>query len=222
MKILYRVLSWSTTILLFFALSFLGLRLILTHAYLDTVYRLPWIPPDDYGFNTQDRLHWSKLSWDYLLNNSDISFLGNLTFPDGTPLFNERELSHMHDVKGVIQPALFVGYGICFYMLGLAVWARFGGWWRQYVLGIQRGGWVTIGLVVVLGILGATSFWQFFTIFHELFFKGNSWLFLYSDTLIRLFPLPFWESAFGFVGVLDVAAGLVLALTLRHKPSPGV
>jgi len=218
MKNLYRILSWSMTILLPFVLSFVGLRLILTHAFLEIEYHLPGFPPDDYGFTLQDRLHWSKLSWDYILNNADISFLGDLTFPDGTPLFNERELSHMHDVKGVVQPSLWVGYGICLFMLGVAAWARWGGWWQEYVRGIRRGGWVTLGLVALLGILGATSFWQFFTIFHELFFKGNTWLFLYSDTLIRLFPLPFWEFAFLFVGLLDVAAGLTLALSLRSRP----
>ncbi len=219
MKILYRILSWSVAVLLPFVLSFVGLRLLLTHAFPEIEYRLPGFPPDDYGFTLQERLKYSKLSIDYLLNNADISFLGDLTFPDGTPLFNDRELSHMHDVTGVVQAALFAGYAICFFMLGLAAWARWGGWWREYVMGIKRGGWFTVGLVVLLGILGATSFWQFFTVFHELFFKGNSWLFLYSDTLIRLFPIPFWESAFGFVGVLDVVAGLALALALRPKPS---
>jgi integral membrane protein (TIGR01906 family) len=215
MKTIYRILSWFMTFLLPFALSFVGLRLLLTHAFPEIEYRLPWFPPDEYGFTLQDRLHWSKLSIDYLLNNADISFLGDLKFPDGTPLFTDRELSHMHDVKGVVQPALWVGYVICFFMLGVAAWARWGGWWQQYVRGIWRGGWVTLGLVMVIGILAATSFWQFFTVFHEIFFKGNSWLFLYSDTLIRLFPLPFWENAFAFVGLLDVAGGLALVIVLR-------
>ncbi len=217
MKIVYRILSWFMTILLPLALSFVGLRLLLTHAFPEIEYRLPWFPPDDYGFSLQERLHWSKISIDYLLNNADISFLGDLKFPDGSPLFNERELSHMHDVKGVVQPALWVGYGICFLMLALGLWARWGGWWPEYMRGIWRGGWATIGLVILLGVLGATSFWQFFTVFHELFFKGNSWLFLYSDTLIRLFPLPFWENAFTFVGLLDVAGALALAIGLRSK-----
>jgi hypothetical protein len=30
-----------------------------------------------------------------------------------------------------------------------------------------------------------------------------------------LFPLPFWEDAFLFAGVLDVLGGLLLALALR-------
>jgi integral membrane protein (TIGR01906 family) len=217
MKLVYRILAWFVTILLPVALTFLGLRLLLTHAFPAIEYRLPGFPADEYGFTLQDRLHWSNISIDYLVNDADISFLGNLTFPDGSPLFNERELSHMHDVKNVVKPVLGSGYAVWFVMLALAVWARWGGWWKDYLAGIRRGGWATTGLVVVLGVLGATSFWQFFTVFHELFFKGNSWLFLYSDTLIRLFPIPFWESAFLFAGLLDLAAGLVLALTVRPK-----
>jgi Protein of unknown function (DUF1461). len=76
---------------------------------------------------------------------------------------------------------------------------------------------VTVGLVVVIGIFAGISFWQFFTVFHELFFSGNSWLFLYSDTLIRLFPMQFWQDAFLFAGLLDVVCGLVLGLSLPLK-----
>jgi integral membrane protein (TIGR01906 family) len=217
MKTLQKVLSWVVTILLPLALTFLGIRLLLTHAFPSIEYRLPGFPVDEYGFNLQDRLHWSQISIDYLLNNAGISFLGDLTFADGAPLFNSRELSHMHDVKNVVQPVLWIGYGVWFFILALGLWARFGGWWKNFVKGIQRGGWVTVGLVAVIGIFAGISFWQFFTIFHELFFSGNSWLFLYSDTLIRLFPMRFWQDAFLFAGLLDVGCGLAFGLSLRLK-----
>jgi len=217
MKTIYRILSWLVTLLLPVALTFLGLRLLLTHAFPEIEYRTPGFPADDYGFTLQDRLQWSRTSIDYLLNNADISFLGNLTFPDGSALFNERELSHMHDVKTVVQPVLWIGYGVWFFVLGIGIWARWGGWWPEYVRGVRRGGWLTVGLVVILGILAGISFWQFFTVFHELFFKGDSWQFLYSDTLIRLFPIRFWQDAFLFAGALDVLGGLALGLGLRPK-----
>jgi integral membrane protein (TIGR01906 family) len=152
-----------------------------------------------------------------LTNSADISFLGNRRFPGGYILFNERELGHMLDVKNVVQPVLWIGYGVWFFILGIAFWARWGGWWPEFVRAIRRGGWLTVGLVAVLGVLAAVSFWQFFTVFHELFFKGNSWLFLYSDTLIRLFPLRFWQDAFLFVGGLDLLGGLALGFGLRPK-----
>jgi integral membrane protein (TIGR01906 family) len=217
MKILPRVFSWVAAILLPVSLTFLGVRLLLTHAFPEIEYRLPGFPADPYGFTLQDRLHWSGISIEYLLNNADISFLGNLKFLDGVSLFISRELSHMHDVKNVVQPVLWVGYGFWFGMLALGLWARLGGWWSGYVRGIWRGGWLTVGLVLVLGILAATSFWQFFTVFHELFFTGNSWQFLFTDTLIRLFPMRFWQDAFLFVGILDVVAGFALGFGLRPK-----
>ena len=217
MKTFSRILAWLITIFVPFALTFLGLRLLLTPVFPQVEYRTPGFPADDYGFTLQDRLHWSTISIDYLVNNADISYLGNLTFPDGSPLFNERELSHMHDVKQVVIPVLWIGYTVWFLLLVLGLWAGFGGWWQEYLRGLRRGGWLTLALVVVLGGFAAISFWQFFTVFHELFFSGGSWLFLYSDTLIRLFPLPFWQAAFLFAGVLDVLGGLVLGLGLRPK-----
>jgi integral membrane protein (TIGR01906 family) len=217
MKLISRIFSWLIMFLIPVALTFLGLRLLLTHAFLKVEYSMPGFPADSYGFTQADRLHWSRLAVDYLVNDEGISFLGNLIFPDGSPLYNERELSHMLDVKNVIKPGLGVGYAVCAVLLGLAAWARFGGWWNQYLRGLKRGGWLMVGLVAVLGVLGSINFWQFFTIFHELFFKGNSWIFEYSDTLIRLFPLPFWEYGFLFAGIIAVGGGLALGWALKPK-----
>ena len=217
MKTLSRILGWLITIFIPFALTFVGLRLLLTPAFPQVEYRTPGFPADDYGFTLQDRLHWSTISIEYLVNSADISFLGNLTFPDGSPLFNERELSHMQDVKKVVQPVLWIGYTVWFVVVVCGLWAHFGGWWQEYLRGLRRGGWLTLGLVAAIGAFAGISFWNFFTIFHELFFSGGSWLFLYSDTLIRLFPLPFWEHAFLFAGVLDILGGLALGLGVRPK-----
>jgi integral membrane protein (TIGR01906 family) len=217
MKTLQKVLSWFVTFLLPLALTFLGVRIVLTHTFLQVEYHMPGFPPDSYGFSMQERVHWSQIAWDYLLNSSDISYLGDLRFPDGTPLYNNRELSHMQDAKNVVQPSLRLGYSVCFLLLILAVWARWGGWWSKYVRGIWRGGWLTVGLVAVIGVFAGISFWQFFTVFHGLFFTGDSWLFLYSDTLIRQFPMRFWQDVFLFVGILDGFGGLGLGLGLRPK-----
>jgi integral membrane protein (TIGR01906 family) len=217
MKTLSRILSWCVTLLIPLALIFLGVRLVLTHAFLEIEYHMPGFPQDEYGFTTQERLHWSKISWDYMLNDSGISFLGDLKFPDGTPLFNERELSHMLDVKNVVRPALWIGYSDWGLLLVLGIWARLGGWWPGFVRGARRGGWLTVALVAVIGIFAAVSFWQFFTLFHKLFFTGDSWIFLYSDTLIRLFPMRFWQDLFLFIPILVVIAGLILGLALPPR-----
>jgi integral membrane protein (TIGR01906 family) len=194
-------LSYLTILLTPIVLLGLGLRILLTPLFYNVEYRMPYFPPDPYGFTMQDRLHWASYAVNYLINNADISYLGNLTFADGKPLYNERELSHMHDVKGVTQGALKIWYVAVVLLVALGIWA----------------GWLMIGLVAVLGLFGAVAFWQLFTLFHEIFFQGNSWLFEYSDTLIRLFPLQFWQDAFLWVGIIAVGGALGLALGLKEK-----
>jgi integral membrane protein (TIGR01906 family) len=222
MKIVRSIFSWLVTLLVPLALTFLGLRLMLTHAFLQLEYRVPGFPADTYGFTQADRLHWAPYAVDYLINNAGISYLGDLTFAGGNPLFNERELSHMHDVKNVVRPSLLIGYLSWVVLLAVALSAWFGKWSFEYLRGLKRGGWLTVGLVVAIGLFAAISFDTFFTEFHALFFVGNSWQFYYSDTLIRLFPMRFWSDAFLYAGVLALAIGLALGLGLRPKAAHGV
>jgi integral membrane protein (TIGR01906 family) len=217
MKIIYRLLAWFVTVLLPLALTFLGLRLMLSHAFLELEYRTPGFPPDEYGFTFDQRMAYARLSVDYLLNDAGPEFLADLKFAGGASVFNSREVSHMTDVKNVVRPLLWIGYALWALTLGLAAWARLGGWWAEYRRGVRRGGWAAAGLVIVIGVFAAVSFWNFFTFFHSLFFSGDSWLFLYTDTLIRLFPMRFWQDAFLFAGLLDLLAGLALAFGLRRK-----
>jgi integral membrane protein (TIGR01906 family) len=218
------ILSSFIALLVPIALIGLGLRLLLTPLFLQIEYNMPYFPPDEYGLTKEDRLKWAPYALDYLVNNEGISYLGDLKFDDGTLLYNERELSHMDDVKLVTQGALRVWYASLAILLLLGLWAWFGGWWQDYRLGLMRGGWlmvglaVTVGLIVVIGIaLDPNVFWNFFAGFHSLFFEGDSWLFLYSDTLIRLFPIRFWQDAFLLAAVIALGGGVALALGLKTR-----
>ena len=220
----FTILSSIVAILIPIALIGLGLRLLLSPLFLQIEYNMPYFPPDEFGFTKEDRLKWAPLALDYLINNEDISFLGNLEFDDGSPLYNERELSHMDDVKLVTQGALRVWYVSLAILLLLGIWAWFGGWWQSYLLGLMRGGWlmiglaVTVALIVVIGIVvNPNVFWSFFAGFHSLFFEGDSWLFLMSDTLIRLFPIRFWQDGFLWAAVVALGGGIALALGLKPK-----
>ena len=216
----------SSTLFIPLALIGLGVRLLLTPLFPDIEYRLPDFPADEYGFTVQDRLHWGPYGINYLLNSADISYLGNLKFPDGSPLFNERELSHMHDVKTVTQGFLHVWYADLAGLILLGLWAWRGKWLQAYLQGLSRGGWLTLGLSVAVGMIATIGtsgsgdmFWQFFSDFHGLFFKGDTWLFAYSDTLIRLYPLKFWEDAVLYIGLITALVAVALALGLKGRPS---
>jgi len=214
-KKLTTTLSYLTTILTPLFLLGLGVRILLTPLFYNVEYRMPYFPPDQYGFTMQDRLDLAPSAIDYLLNDSDISYLSTLTFEYGKPLYNERELSHMDDVKVVTKATLRVWYMVLVFLGGLGIWAQFGEWWQAYRLGLKRGGWLMLGLVLVIGLFGVIAFRQLFTLFHALFFEGDSWLFLYSDTLIRQFPMQFWQDAFIWAGVISVGGGLILGVFLK-------
>jgi integral membrane protein (TIGR01906 family) len=213
MKVLF---GWLTALLVPFALLGLGLRLLMTPAFLQIEYRMPGFPEDAYGFTQQDRLRWAPYALNYLTNDADISYLGNLTFDDGQPLFNERELRHMLDVKQLTRVVLR------FWLLDLSLLALLGlGAWLidrlpDYRLGLSRGGWLTVGLVATVLVLVAVNFEQLFTQFHRLFFEGDTWLFYFSDTLIRLFPMRFWQDCFIFTGAFSLLSGLGLGLGLKR------
>lgn len=218
------ILSWLVTILVPLVLIGLALRVLLTPLFYRVEYNMPYFPPDEYGFSKEDRLKWTPYAVNFLLNNADISYLGDLKFDDGTPLYNERELRHMMDVKTVTQGALRLWYLSLALLAGLGIWAWFGNWWQYFLLGLKRGGWLIVGLAAAIGVVvlvgiavNPNIFDAFFVLFHSLFFEGDSWLFLFSDTLIRLFPIRFWQDAFLVAAVIALGGGLALGLGIKPK-----
>ncbi len=208
--------GWLVVILLPLFLIMTSVRLLLTPLFLEIEYRMPAFPADEYGFSMDDRLYWSRLAVDYLLKDEEIAFLANLQFPDGSPLFNQRELRHMHDVKVLVQQTITVWYVIILILLATGLWARAGRWLPAYWRALAKGGWLTVGLIAAILLSVALSFNTLFTLFHRLFFEGDTWIFAWTDTLIRLFPLRFWQDAFIFLGVLSLA-GAVLFILLGKK-----
>lgn len=228
---LYKILSWVVTLLMPVILVLTAVRFLLTPAFISIEYNLPGFPPDPYGFSREDRLSWSDIARNYLLNEEGISFLAELRFPDGqtappatcrnmddcTKLYNDRELKHMVDVKNVVQGALDIWLLGLVVLVTLGVWAVFGGWWPHYRWGLGRGGWLTIVILGGLILFVLLAFGIIFVAFHNVFFESGTWTFHYSDTLIRLFPERFWRDAFLAVGLLAGSAGLVLGLSLGTK-----
>jgi len=219
MKIWRSGLIWLTAILIPVILIFISVLFLLTPLFLTLEYRMPGFPADSYGFSLKDRLKWANLAQKYLLNDAGVEFLENLTFPNGTALYNEREISHLQDVKKVVKPVMRIGFGSWILIFGLALLSYRGKfkWDPVFIKGLRFGGWITIGLLGLIGAFAIISFWNFFTIFHGLFFKGDSWLFFYSDTLIRLFPMRFWQDAFTLVGIITFGGSLAIIIGIKTK-----
>src|SRR5574340_124092 len=216
MKILIKLFQALIVLAIPLVLILTGLRVFFTTPFVYVEYNLPGFPEDPYGFAKEERIQWAKYALNYLNNDAGIEYLGDLRFTDGTPVFNERELSHMVDVKIFFQNAMRLWLGLVIFLAaaGLIAWRARGSkyFWRA----ASVGGWLTLGLVGLLMVTIFLNFSQLFTIFHQLFFEGNTWLFYYSDTLIRLFPMRLWQDLFIAIGLLTVAGGLFFAFKGRR------
>jgi integral membrane protein (TIGR01906 family) len=123
----------------------------------------------------------------------------------------------MHDVKNVVQTLFKLWYVDLAVLALFGLWAWRAGWLYDYLWGWKRGGFLMSGLLIALAAFASISFWQFFTWFHSLFFSGDTWLFEFSDTLIRLFPLRFWEDAVMYIVGFSIILGLLLGFGLKPK-----
>ncbi len=208
MKHLIKALSILMAIIVPFLLIMTAIRVLINPFFLKFEYNQPNFPPDPYGFTTEDRLKWGILSMDYLVNDEPDNYLGTLTFDNGLPLYNERELSHMLDVRILVKNALKAWYVLLGLtaVIGLFTWKK--GCLKDYWKSIAQGGWLTLGLIVLILLSTFIDFSGLFTAFHGLFFEGDTWLFFASDTLIRLYPLKFWSDAFIFMGAFTVLGAL--------------
>lgn len=196
-----------------FLLLLLNARLLMTEAYLQWEYNRPNFPADPFGMTTEERLTYAPLGLDHMLGEGDLA---DLAFPDGRPLFNEREIRHMSDVQQVTRGLFRAGYVM---LAGFAVSAALlissRGTHDVFRIGLFRGSALTAALLVGGMILVFFGFDLLFVQFHALFFEGRSWLFPTSDTLIRLFPEQFWIDAFAFVFGGALVEALLLGVAAR-------
>ncbi len=199
-----------------FLVVMIFVRLIMSPLFLQFEYNRLGFPEDYYGFTSQDRLTYAPYAIQYLLNGDDISFLGDLRFPDGTEMYNVRELHHMRDVKTVTDYAFLFAVigGVIALIAAYALWRTNRAGLRSALLNGSR---ITIGLIAAIAIISVTSWDTFFTTFHGLFFAGGTWQFAYSDTLIRLFPEQFWFDAALIIGGATLLVAIVTMLLASRK-----
>lgn len=217
-KYLRSILGWLVTLIVPFALLFTSMRLLMTPTFVDLEYSMPGFPEDPYGMTFPERRQNAKVALEYLLNNADISFLGGQAFEDGAPMYNQRELGHMQDVKELSSVVLNIWMLLLALLVGIGAAAWHFGALASFSRWMLRGAQLAIVLIVTVLVFVALSFNAIFTGFHRIFFEGDTWLFQYSDTLIRLFPLRFWQDVFIALGVLTLlGAGLIWAVFSRAK-----
>jgi len=146
--------------------------------------------------------------------NSGEEYISLSVVKDDKPfgLFNEREIGHLKDVKGLIRLDYWVLLGTLVYVLAYAGISLF--WrndWHRLAWGAAWGGGITLGLMLILGLATLFGFDQLFLLFHLISFANDLWLLDPArDYLIMLFPRGFWFDAFLFCALATAVGAIIL------------
>ena len=165
--------------------------------------------------------------------NSDEEYISLTVVKDGEPfeLFNQREIIHLKDVKGLIWLDYWVLLGTLVYALayaGVCLFWRRRRYWRRLAWGVVGGGGITLVLMLALGLGTLFGFSQLFWQFHVISFSNEFWLLdPTKDYLKMLFPDGYFYDVvlfctLGIAGlaiILGGVAGGYLRFTKRRAKS---
>jgi len=129
-------------------------------------------------------------------------------------LFNQREVAHLRDVKGLIRLDYWVLLGTLIYTLsyaGVSLFWRRGRYWRRLAWGTVSGSGITLALMLAMGLGALLNFDQLFLQFHLISFTNELWqLDPTKDYLIMLFPQGFWYDATLFCALATAGLAIIL------------
>ena len=148
--------------------------------------------------------------------NSGEANISLTVIKDGKPfeLFNQREVIHLKDVKGLIRLDYWVLLGTLIYALayaGVSLFWRRRRYWQRLAWGMVGGGGITLALMLAMGLGILLNFDQLFLQFHLFSFANELWqLDPARDYLIMLFPGGFWYDATLFCALATVGLAIIL------------
>jgi len=158
--------------------------------------------------------------------NSEMGSAQALVEKEGEiiPIFNEKELIHLADVKKLIQldyciqiTALVVLF-VCCLVLYIGLKRN----WHILAKGFLWGSVFTLGVMIFLALWALFGFEQLFILFHRASFTNEFWILdPTKDYLLMLFPGGFFYdiALFGFVAIIieSILLGSLTFVILKLK-----
>ncbi|MFI3171237.1 MAG: TIGR01906 family membrane protein [Eubacteriales bacterium] len=162
----------------------------------------------------------------YLHSNREDLIVDTIVAGESREFFNESEISHMEDVREIFAAGTSSRLGaILIMIIFLLVASRNKNKWKGMLAKSFLATTLVLGTVVgFIGALFATNFTKYFTIFHEIFFEGDTWIFdLNTSLMINMLPEGLFYDftariVMVFMGMMLVAlATCVMLLTKNMK-----
>lgn len=186
----------------------LSIPIMLFTASIALTVNSPWLYK--YGFSKYDVSQTTGLAPEELDKAADglIAYFNSgeadislTVIKDGKPfeLFNEREISHLKDVKGLFRRDYTILLVTFLYALAYVLFYLFwqkGRYRQKLVWPVVGGSGLTLGLMILMVVGALANFDALFWQFHVVSFANELWLLDPSrDYLIMLFPQGFWFDA---------------------------
>lgn len=187
--------------------------------YGDSKYRFYEKEYEKYGVTVdlqmelEDVMEVTDYMMDYLIGKEEELSIETTVNGQRQDFFNEQDRLHMADVKN-----LFLGgLALRWWLLGgfavlMALFVFLKGDWKRW---IPKAYFIGLGifgaLTAILGGLFASDFTKYFTIFHEIFFTNDLWIFdPETDLMIRMLPEGFFYDMVMRIGIVFVVLLLIL------------
>lgn len=199
-------------LLLPFILLMGGVKILLSFNYPGFQYGLIGFPEDSLGYSRTERTQLAAATLKYLNSERTISDLTDLKDSQEKIVYTREEVSHLQDVKHVIDITSIIWYVICGLSLAFLFWILVTKSWAQFRHAFFWGAVLTILLMIAIVVLMILNFDALFEKFHAIFFPQGNWTFSASSGLIRLFPLPLWVNAFILEAVFCLLISFLLIL----------
>ena len=135
----------------------------------------------------------------------------------GAPVLNERERSHMRDVRGVFFGFFVVSMVLVIAAIAVVIRRGHDGRAASWIAVRNGAGGLIVGLLLVGGI-ALIAFDQLFEIFHQVFFAGGSYTFdPATERLVQLFPFQFWQETSIALGIVAIVVAIGVAVVAQGR-----
>lgn len=148
-----------------------------------------------------------KKNYDILIRYQSIFYQGKLSFPNFKMSTTGR--IHFEQVKVVFEviQGLMVISGISSFILVRKQHKE------HKFMYLKLTAIITVVVPIVIGSLAAIDFDRAFTLFHQIVFQNNYWIFnSYSDPIINILPETFFMNSFIRIIILVIGSSLGLYL----------
>lgn len=152
----------------------------------------------------EDLLDVTDEMMDYLRGNREDLHVPTVVGGAEREFFNEREIAHMEDVRGLFLAAIALRR-ICAAVCVLCVLILI---WRKAPLAVLlpkmlcTGALLFLALAAPLTAIISTDFTKYFVIFHQIFFDNDLWILdPATDLLINIVPEPFFMDTAGRIAL---------------------